>query len=163
MGELLDGASSPHGGDGSAAGTAPGSPEPTPAAPALPPHLEPVRVAAVQESRRLATRFPALAPSFHDPASDDFDEDAAATELPRTLERLGSGEFPAAWYERILRRTRHLNPGQMEVVDAAASHWPATITTEQFHHRLSRLLGSLESQQETPAHLTPEGRRRVEL
>src|SRR5699024_7550933 len=45
----------------------------------------------------------------------------------------------------------------------AASHWPATITTEQFHHRLSRLLGSLESQQETPAHLTPEGRRRVEL
>src|SRR5699024_236185 len=191
MGELLDGASSPHGGDGSAAGAAPGSPEPTPAAPALPPHLEPVRVAAVQESRRLATRFTALAPSFHDPDSGDFDEDAAeaellsvalalrctrtvadrivrdahvaTTQLPRTLERLGSGEFPAAWYERILRRTRHLNPGQMEVVDAAASHWPATITTEQFHHRLSRLLGSLESQQETPAHLTPEGRRRVEL
>src|SRR5699024_11616069 len=81
MGELLDGASSPHGGDGSAAGTAPGSPEPTPAAPALPPHLEPVRVAAVQESRRLATRFPALAPSFHDPDSDDFDEDAAKAEL----------------------------------------------------------------------------------
>src|SRR5699024_439608 len=48
-------------------------------------------------------------------------------------------------------------------VDAAASCWPTTITTEQFHHRLSRLLGRLESQQETPAHLTPEGRRRVEL
>src|SRR5699024_9210578 len=83
MGELLDGASSPHGGDGSAAGTAPGSPEPTPAAPALPPHLEPVRVAAVQESRRLATRFTALAHSFHDPDTDcdpDYDvcDDASA-------------------------------------------------------------------------------------
>src|SRR5699024_12439374 len=159
MGELLDGASSPHGGDGSAAGTAPGSPEPTPAAPALPPHLEPVRVAAVQESRRLATRFTALAPSFHDPDSDDVDEDAAeaellsvalalrctrtvadrivrdahvaTTHLPRTLERLGGGEFPAAWYKRTLRRTRHLHPGPEEAVGAGAAHRAAPDDTEQ--------------------------------
>src|SRR5699024_9260273 len=145
MGELLDGASSPHGGDGSAAGTAPGSPEPTPAAPALPPHLEPVRVAAVQDSPRLATRFTALARSFHDPDSDDFDEDAAeaellsvalalrctrtvadrigrdahvaTTQLPRTLERLGSGEFPAALFERILCLMRYLNLCQQQIVD----------------------------------------------
>ena len=167
------------------------SPGPTPAAPELPPHLRPVHAAAVEESRRLATRFTTLAPSFHDPESEEHDEDAAeaelltvalalrctrtvaervlrdahiaVTQLPRTLVRLHSGEYPAAWFERILRRTRHLTARQILFVDAAASLWPTTITTEQFHDRLSRLLARVESQQETPAHLTPEGRRRVEL
>ena len=166
-------------------------PEPTPAAPVLPPHLQLVHAASLQESRRLAARFTALAPSFRDPEGEDFDEDAAeadllsvalalrctrtvadrilrdahiaVTQLPLTLTRLERGEFPAAWFDRILRRTRHLTPRQMGFVDAAASRWPTTSTTEQFHHRLSQLLGRVESQQEMPAHLTPEGRRRVEL
>ncbi|WP_157773456.1 HNH endonuclease signature motif containing protein [Brachybacterium vulturis] len=165
--------------------------EPTPAAPVLPPHLRSIHAASIQESRHLAARFTALAPSFHDPESEECDADAAeaellsaalalrctrtvadrilrdahiaVTQLPLTLPRLECGEFPAAWFDRILRRTRHLTPHQMTVVDAAVSLWPATVTTEQFHHRLSRLLGRVESQQETPAHLTPEGRRRVEL
>ena len=168
-----------------------GSPDPTPAAPVLPPHLQPVHAASIEESRRLATRFTALAPSFHDSEGEDYDEDVAeaellsvalalrctrtvadrilhdahiaVTQLPRTLVRLDSGEYPAAWFDRILRRTRHLTAGQMGFVDAAASLWPTTLTTEQFHQRLSRLLGRLESQLETPTHLTPEGRRRVEL
>ena len=91
------------------------------------------------------------------------DAHIAVTQLPRTLLRLDSGEYPAAWFDRILRRTRHLTPRQMAFVDAAASLWPTILTTEQFHQRLSRLLGRLESRQETPTHLTPEGRRRVEL
>ena len=167
------------------------APAPTPAAPALPTHLRPVHAAAVEESRRLATRLTALAPSFHDPESEEHDEDAAeaellsvalalrctrtvaerilrdahiaVTQLPRTLVRLDGGEFPAAWFDRILRRTRDLTPHQMLWVDAATSLWPTSITTEQFHDRLSRLLGKVESQQELPAHQTPEGRRRVEL
>jgi len=166
-------------------------PEPTPAAPVLPEHLRPVHEASVEESRRLAARFTALAPSYRDPECAQSDEDAAEAELlsvalalrctrtvadrvlhdahvavhqlPRTLLRLECGEFPAAWFDRILRRTRHLTLLQMQQVDAAAAHWPTTLTTEQFHLRLSRLLSRLESQQETPAHLTPEGRRRVEL
>ncbi|MGO3210535.1 HNH endonuclease signature motif containing protein [Brachybacterium sp. AOP42-C2-15] len=165
--------------------------DPTPAAPVLPEHLREVHAAAIEESHRLAARFTALAPSFHDTESEGYDEDVAdaellsvalalrctrtvadrilhdahvaVTQLPRTLIRLGSGEYPAAWFDRILRRTRHLTPRQMEHVDAAASLWPTTLTTEQFHQRLSRLLSRLESQQETPAHVTPEGRRRVEL
>ena len=171
---------------------APSAPaDPTPASPALPTHLHQVHAASLEESRRLAARLTALAPSFHDPESEEHDEDAAeaelltvalalrctrtvaervlrdahiaVTQLPRTLVRLHSGEYPAAWFERILRRTRHLTARQMLFVDAAASLWPTTITTEQFHDRLSRLLARVESQQETPAHLTPEGRRRVEL
>ena len=157
----------------------------------LPPRLQSVLTASFQESLHLAARFRALAPSFRDSDGEDYDAEAAeaellsvalalrctrtvadrilrdahvaVTQLPRTLPRLESGEFPAAWFDRILRRTRHLTPRQMESVDAAASHWPTTVTTEQFHHRLSQLLGRLESQQETPTHLTPEGRRRVEL
>lgn len=181
---------------GSTPGEAGGSPSdaptvPSPATPVLPPHLQPVHAASIQESRRLAARFTALAPSFHDPESEDYDEDAAEaellsvalalrctrtvadrilrdahialTQLPLTLPRLECGEFPAAWFDRILRRTRHLTAHQMGFVDAAASRWPATLTTEQFHHRLSQLLGRVESQQEMPTHLTPEGRRRVEL
>lgn len=168
-----------------------GTPEPTPDAPVLPPRLQGVLTASFQESLHLAARFRALAPSFRDSDGEDYDAEAAeaellsvalalrctrtvadrilrdahvaVTQLPRTLPRLESGEFPAAWFDRILRRTRHLTPQQMESVDAAASHWPTTVTTEQFHHRLSQLLGRLESQQETPTHLTPEGRRRVEL
>ena len=195
MGDLRDGATFPSGEHGTPPDATPsrsgGQCGPTPAAPVLPPHLESVRTASIQESRSLAARFTALAPSFHDPEGDGCDEDAAeaellsvalalrctrtvaerivrdahvaTTQLPRTLLRLECGEFPAAWFDRILRRTRHLTASQMSSVDAAASCWPTTITTEQFHHRLSRLLGRLESQQETPAHLTPEGRRRVEL
>lgn len=158
---------------------------PTPAAPRLPEHLRSVHEASIEESRRLAARFIALAPSFHDADAQDFDEDAAdaellsvglalrctrtvadrivrdshvaVTQLPRTLLRLDSGEFPAAWFDRILRRTRYLTARQMAHVDAAASRWPVTLTTEQFHLRLSRLLSHLDSQQETPAHLTPRG------
>ena len=195
MGDLRDGATFPSGEHGTPPDATPsrsgGQCGPTPAAPVLPPHLESVRTASIQESRSLAARFTALAPSFHDPEGDGCDEDAAeaellsvalalrctrtvaerivrdahvaTTQLPRTLLRLECGEFPAAWFDRILRRTRHLTASRMSSVDAAASCWPTTITTEQFHHRLSRLLGRLESQQETPAHLTPEGRRRVEL
>ena len=143
-----------------------GSLESTPAAPVLPPHLQPVHAASIEESRRLATRFTALAPSFHDSENDDYDEDIAeaellsvalalrctrtvadrilhdahiaVTQLPRTLLRLDSGEYPAAWFDRILRRTRHLTPRQGSAfVDAAASLWPTTLTTEQFHQRLS--------------------------
>ena len=164
---------------------------PTPDRPLLPPRLRAVHEASLEESRRLAVRFRALAPSYRDPAEDGTDEDEAeaellaaalalrctrtvadrivrdahraVTELPRTLERLETGEFPAAWFERILRRTRHLTAARLEDVDAATVHWPVTLTTEQFQLRLSRLLSRLDSQQETPAHLTPEGRRRVEL
>ena len=188
MGELHDPAP---GLDPEASQPTAASPGPSPATPELPPHLRPVHAAALEESRRLATRFTTLAPSFQDPESEEYDEDVAeaelltvalalrctrtvaervlrdahiaVTQLPRTLVRLHSGEYPAAWFERILRRTHHLTPRQMRSVDAAASLWPTTLTTEQFHHRLSRLLGRLESEQETPAHLTPEGRRRVEL
>ena len=100
------------------------APAPTPAAPALPTHLRPVHAAAVEESRRLATRLTALAPSFHDPESEEHDEDAAeaellsvalalrctrtvaerilrdahiaVTQLPRTLVRLDGGEIGRA-------------------------------------------------------------------
>ena len=163
----------------------------TPAHPVLPPRLRAVHEASFEESRRLAVRFRALAPSHRDPAEDGTDEDEAeaellaaalalrctrtvaarivrdshraVTELPRTLARLETGEFPAAWFERILHRTRHLTVTRMEEVDAATVHWPVSLTTEQFQLRLSRLLSRLDSQCETPAHLTPEGRRRVEL
>jgi len=167
------------------------SAESSPAAPTLPAHLQQVHAASLEESCRLAARFTALAPSFRDPESEDFDEDEAEAELlcvalalrctrtvadrilrdahiaveqlPLTLLRLEDGTFPAAWFDRILRRTRHLTVRQMARVDSAIALWPTTLTTEQFHHRLSRLLGRVESEQETPAHLTPEGRRRVEL
>ncbi|GLI31411.1 hypothetical protein BCONGLO52_22520 [Brachybacterium conglomeratum] len=169
----------------------PGRRSATPAHPVLPSRLRAVHEASLEESRRLAVRFRALAPSFLDPAEDGTDEDEAeaellaaalalrctravaarivrdahraVTELPRTLERLETGEFPAAWFERILRRTRHLTAARMEDVDAATVHWPVSLTAEQFQLRLSRLLSRLESQQESPAHMTPEGRRRVEL
>lgn len=198
MGDLQERAEDPLGGDGRPASVGAQGPArsaapsgPTPAAPVLPAHLQPIHVASVEESRRLAARFIALAPSFHDPEGEGYDEDAAeaellsaalalrctrtvadrilhdahvaVTRLPRTLVRLAGGEFPAAWFDRILRRARHLTARLWAVVDEAASLWPTTLTTEQFHLRLSRLLGRLEAQQETPAHLTPEGRRRVEL
>ncbi|MGO1409539.1 MAG: DUF222 domain-containing protein [Brachybacterium sp.] len=145
----------------------------------------------IEEGSLLAERFAALAPSFRDPEAAEHDEDEAEAELlcvalalrctrtvadrilrdahravshlPGTLRRLGSGEFPVTWFDRILRRTHQLTPGQLRTVDAAASQWPTHLTTEQFHGRLSRLLSRLESEQELPAHLTPEGRRRVEL
>ncbi|MGP9536974.1 DUF222 domain-containing protein [Brachybacterium sp. AOP43-C2-M15] len=173
------------------AGVEGGRDDPTPDAPALPEHLQPVRAASIEESRRLAERFRALAPCYRDPSLEEHDEDAAEAELlcvalalrctrtvadrilrdahvavvllPRTLARLDEGEFPAAWFERILRRTRDLTPRQMRTVDAAIALWPPTMTTEQFHTRLCRLLGRLESEQEIPAHLSPEGRRRVEM
>ncbi|WP_241237388.1 HNH endonuclease signature motif containing protein [Brachybacterium saurashtrense] len=163
----------------------------TPDHPMLPARLRAVHEASFEESRRLAVRFRALAPSHRAVHEESVDEDEAeaellaaalalrctrtvaarivhdahraVAELPRTLERLESGEFPAAWFERILRRTRHLAASQMEHVDAAAAHWPTTLTTEQFQLRLRRLLTRLDAQQEVPAHLTPEGRRRVEM
>ena len=171
---------------------APSAPaDPTPASPTLPTHLHQVHAASLEESRRLAARLTALAPSFHDPEEEDCDEgeaeaellsvalalrctravaerivrDAhiAVTQLPRTLLRLERECFPAPWFDHLLRRTRHLTARQMTAVDEAASHWPLALTTEQFHRRLSRLLGRIDSEQEAPAHLTPEGRRRVEL
>lgn len=142
-------------------------------------------------SVRLAGRYLQLAPFWHDCSSEEFDEDVAEAEtlavglalrctrgvahhriqaahlavhsLPLTLERLKSGEFPAAWFERLVSKTRHLGDADLASVDETASRWSLTVTAEQFHRKLSYLLARLESQRETPAHLTPEGRRRVEV
>ncbi len=166
-------------------------PWPTPDAPVLPERLQQIWETTAEEGPRLAERFASLAPSFRDPEGEDYDDEEAeaelvavalalrctrtmagrilrdahlaVTRLPLTLARMRRGEFPATWFDRILRRTRDLTPVQFAVVDLAASHWPLDITTEQFHGRLSRLLTRLESQAEMPAHCTPEGRRRVQL
>ena len=61
---------------------APSAPaDPTPASPTLPTHLHQVHAASLEESRRLAARLTALAPSFHDPEEEDCDEGEAEAEL----------------------------------------------------------------------------------
>ncbi|MBB5831460.1 HNH endonuclease signature motif containing protein [Brachybacterium aquaticum] len=164
---------------------------PTPDHPALPAHLEQVREAAVEDGIRLAARYRALAPSYRDLEDEETDEDEAeaeliavalavrrtrtvaltlvhdahraVTQLPATLARLERGEFPSAWFERILRRTVDLTRAQLAWVDQAVSRWSTDVTTEQFHTRLSTLLTRLLSRKDLPPHLTPEGRRRVEM
>lgn len=157
--------------------------------PALCPQLQQFWDDAMADSQRQAQRYTALA-QFWDYLDDDDDDgytaeiigvaralrwttsfadkqvrDAhhALARLPQNFARLEAGEFPLEWFQRLIRRTRHLSARNLARVDESVAQWPMNLTVEQFRRRLSSLITRVEADSEIPEHLTPEGRRRVEM
>lgn len=159
--------------------------------PELCPQLQRLWDRGAEDSRRLAERYSSLAP-FHaaldasDGDGDDFAAEVvgvalslrctnsvassriheahhAVTGLPQCFARLHNGEFPAEWFERLVRRSRFLNAANLTTVDDTVSAWPMNLTVTQFRTRLSALISRIQAREEISDHLTPEGGRRVEL
>lgn len=92
------------------------------------------------------------------------DAHRALTALPCCFARLASGEFPCEWFQRLLRRTRHLTATDLTALDQSIATWPlGQLTVEQYRRRLSHALTRITAQRQTPPQHTPEGRRRVDL
>lgn len=145
----------------------------------------------VRESCELAESLAALAPSWRDrdtggcTAEDAQCEDllvAAALRCsdtvayrrirdghrgvdlcPRIFARLRAGEFPAAWFRELLRRTLGLTDEEMTLVDATVSAWGPGITSEHFSRCLGTVVATLLERRELPPRLDVEARRRVEF
>ncbi|PWH06194.1 HNH endonuclease [Brachybacterium endophyticum] len=81
--------------------------------------------------------------------------------LPRCLQALETGEFPAAWFRTLLERTRRFTDAEMLLVDVTVSSWTLGITPERFTRELNALLAMIEGAQPEPASLDPESRRRM--
>ncbi|WP_193103166.1 HNH endonuclease signature motif containing protein [Brachybacterium sp. FME24] len=144
-----------------------------------------------QDSRRLAERHHVVIATSQDPLGPEVDKDGTAMEalhvslalrctraqasstireshrigalLPRCLERLGRGEFPAAWFEKLVERTSDLEDDAVLEVDSALAEWDLSVSPESFSLRLGHLLTAVASRSEVPQHATPEARRRVVL
>ncbi|WP_133249818.1 HNH endonuclease signature motif containing protein [Brachybacterium endophyticum] len=82
---------------------------------------------------------------------------------PRTFARLLQGEFPAAWFRELLRRSGSLTDEEMALLDASVSRWDEGITSEHFGRCLGNVITTLLERRELPPHLDVEARRRVEL
>lgn len=145
----------------------------------------------VRESRELAESLAALAPSWHGRDTGACTaEDAQCEDLlvavalrcsdtvayrrirdghrgvdlcPRIFARLRAGEFPAAWFRELLRRTLGLTDEEMTLVDATVSAWDPGITSEHFSRCLGTVVATLLERRELPPRLDVEARRRVEF
>lgn len=145
-----------------------------------------------EDSRRLAARYRAIVGSSHDPLSpEDLPRDARAMEelhlslalrctraqacaaireahrvaalLPLCLTRLGRGEFPAAWFEKLLERTASLEEEALRRLDIELSRTDLAISPEVFSRLLGHMLAAAVARSEEPDHARPENRRRVVL
>ncbi|ATG51479.1 HNH endonuclease [Brachybacterium vulturis] len=143
-----------------------------------------------QDSRRLAERYRAILETTHDPlAPGELSRDAVAMEelhlslamrctrnqaasmireahrigtlLPLSLTRLGRGEFPVAWFEKLLERTRGLEDDALRVLDVELSGIDLAVAPEAFSRRLGHLLTAAISRSRVREDARPENRRRV--
>lgn len=143
------------------------------------------------DSRRLAERYRVVIESSQDPLGPELDRDGAAmddlhvslalrctrvqaarmireshrvgTLLPRSLDRLGVGDFPVAWFEKLLERTSTLGDDAVREVDEALADADLAVNPEAFSLRLRHLITTATAHSELPEHATPEARRRVVL
>lgn len=142
-----------------------------------------------EDSRRLAARYRTLLETTQDPLGPDWDKDEAAMDelnvslalrcartqaarilrethrvgnlLPRTLERLGQGDLPVGWFEKVLERTSDLEDDAVRGVDEALGKVALDITPESFSRELGHLITSAISRTPLPERATPAARRRV--
>src|SRR5699024_4143039 len=91
------------------------------------------------------------------------DAHRVATLLPLCLTRLGRGEFPAAWFQRLLERTGSLEDDALQRLDVELSRSDLTVSPEVFSRLLGHLLAAAVARSEEPEHARPENRRRVVL
>jgi hypothetical protein len=145
----------------------------------------------VREARELAASFAALAPSWlgrdtggctlEDAQCEDLvvsstlrcsdtvayrriRESHRAVDLcPRTFARLREGDFPAAWFRELLRRSGSLTDEEMSLLDSTVCTWDAGITPEHFSRCLGTVITMILERRELPPHLDTEARTRVEL
>lgn len=154
--------------------------------------LEQLWDSGAEDSRRLAARYRAVVGSTHDPlAPEELPRDARAMEelhlslalrctraqacavireahrvatlLPLCLARLGRGEFPAAWFDKLLERTASLEDDALQRLDVELSRSDLTVSPEVFSRLLGHLLAAAVARSEEPEHTRPENRRRVVL
>ncbi|GAA1490347.1 HNH endonuclease signature motif containing protein [Brachybacterium sacelli] len=144
-----------------------------------------------QDSCRLAERYRVVIESSQDPLGPELDRDGAAMDelhvslalrctrvqaarmireshrvgvlLHRSLERLGEGDFPVAWFERLLERTGDLEDDAVREVDEALTLADLAVSPEAFSLRLGHLITAATSHSALPEHASPEARRRVVL
>lgn len=144
-----------------------------------------------QDSRRLALRYQVVLEASQDPWGPELDKDAAAMEelhvslalrctrvqaarmireshrvgalLPRSLDRLAEGEFPAAWFSTLIERTGDLEDDAVREVDDALAEADLAVSPEAFSRRLGHLITAATAHSELPEHAIPEARRRVVL
>jgi hypothetical protein len=143
----------------------------------------------VQESREYSRRLAALAGSWMDRESPHTDPQLVEAEdltvavalrctrvqaseairqahravhlLGRCMRVLERGEFPAAWFRRLLERTDGFSDAEMLLVDVTVSSWQLGITPEAFFRELGILVAMIEERREEPPSLAPEKRRRM--
>ena len=139
-----------------------------------------------EESRRHARHLLALAPFWIDHDDPDLSDDReersvaiaialrtttalasfrirdahiAVAEMPRTFERLASGEMPTPWHQRMLRAVGDLTPFQRSQADEFIAAWDlASIPADRFQDELRQLISWFET--EDPRHC-PEHSRDV--
>src|SRR5699024_1710445 len=145
-----------------------------------------------EDSRRLAARYRAIVGSSHDPLSpEDLPRDARAMEelhlslalrctraqacavireahrvatlLPLCRARLGRGEGPTAWFDKLPERTASLEDDALQRLDVELSRSDLTVSPEVFSRLLGHLLAAAVARSEEPEHTRPENRRRVVL
>ena len=87
------------------------------------------------------------------------DAHIALAEMPRTFERLASGEMPKEWHQRMLKAVREFAPSQRSLADEYIAAWDlASIPADRFHDELRQLVSWFE--REEPRHC-PEHSRDV--
>jgi hypothetical protein len=152
--------------------------------------LEKLWDSGAEDSRRLAERYRTIIGATHDPLSCvELSREArsveelqlslalrctrtqaaaaireahrVATHLPLCLARLGRGELPAPWFEKLLERTRRLEDDALRRLDVELSRTDLAVSPEVFSRMLGHLLAAAVARSEEPEHARPENRRRV--
>ncbi|GAB2532154.1 HNH endonuclease signature motif containing protein [Brachybacterium huguangmaarense] len=91
------------------------------------------------------------------------DAHIATRHLPRSFERLVTGELPAAWMQRLLRAVSSLTPAQRASVDERVGRWSLAVTAEQFGRRVAEAVALVRSREALPEDRVPSALRRVEI
>ncbi|MCL6422225.1 HNH endonuclease [Brachybacterium sp. JHP9] len=166
--------------------------EPCPS-PALDAHAQAIWEEIAEESRALARRFELYAMSWLErdhPECEATEEEIEAEDmliavasrctihqararvrsahrarhlLPSCFTRLAGGEFPAAWFQDMLRRTTDLSAKELAWIDVTVSTWDLRVEQKRFTKALAHLIAQVLVERETPPHLDPENRRRIRM
>ena len=74
------------------------------------------------------------------------DAHTAVAEMPRTFERLASGEMPREWHQRALRALRDLTPHQRSQADEYIAAWDLpSLPADRFRDELRQLVAWFET------------------
>ena len=87
------------------------------------------------------------------------DAHIAVSDMPRTFERLASGDMPKEWHQRAMKALQDLTPDQRAMADEYIASWDlASIPADRFRDELRELVSWFEAENPRPR---PESSRDV--